>query len=430
MGPHLDREHRKLAASASASAAVVVANAGAHSTKTSSNRKERTARASNLSPSGRALGKEGRQAGMELSTELAGTMTTSASSGDNKNTTECTEDTPISAPEPATTPLLPALQMEDEEESPAGIEYSRPAMDTTPTLTGAKLDTGPESTSAFSPPSSPLSSPPLPPATESLPILGSSIIVASHPQTPPRPQTTTPHEMPSDIVHQAPDTPPVTACSPPKETTPIFSLVQQENTDESRPRPLTGTVLATPMVRLQLSPRAESRKTEAKTKTATSAAYTPPAFLSGTPRVFRAFRETSSSRTLSVPQCEIKAAGGEQGRPSEFPTTTVPTTVLSNRSLRVIPTAAEESLEAPYTLATDSIKETPKTLQRPQQPFRKNIWNGRMDSSSEECSYQDRTFGSFGHQRRKSASHKGQRASGHARSDEFDEGAQGIPEPL
>ncbi|KAF9122481.1 hypothetical protein BGW39_009715 [Mortierella sp. 14UC] len=346
--PHIDREHRKLAASASSAAAV--ANPGALSTKTSSSsRKERIARASNVSPVGRAvIGREaGHQAAVEPSTERVGTIATNNTntsaaaehnSNDDRTATKRPESSPLPAPEPKTTPLLPALQMEGEDEPPV--------MEMIPVPIGASAVIVPKSSPASSSPSSPFSSPP---TAESVPILSSLIVVAPHPQTLPPPQTIIPHKTPSDIVCQFPEAPSITTCSPRKEAAPIVTQPQQqENAEAQLTKPLAATVLAT------------------------ISTYTPPASLPGTPRIFGALRDTASPRVLaphkqqqkSVPQSGTKTAGEEQERPTEMPTTPVPATLLRSKPTDVIPNAAaEESSEALSTLTTGSSDKVPKAQQ-------------------------------------------------------------------
>ncbi|KAF9542989.1 hypothetical protein EC957_001347 [Mortierella hygrophila] len=383
MGPHHDREHRKLA-TANASAAA----ASAHSTKTSSSssRKERTTRASNLAPVTAEVGRAtmsrggGRQTEVEPTVERTNAITipTAPEHNDNKNATM--QHLSIAKPTTTTTTtLLPALQMEGDEDF---------VQDIISTPTGVAIN------SPSSKPSSP-STPPLAASAEIPHILSSPIsspiIVASRPKTPPPPyQTAILHNIPSsDMVHQTPDMPSITTCSPTKETAPIIQE-QHENTEVYLAKPPAAVILS----KTEASPVAGSKQSPgiAKSMTVTTVVSAPPTFLSRTPRIFRAMREASSPRVLGVQQqqqqpiltsqSEIKAAR-DQERPAEVPTTPGPTTMHRIKSEDL---AAEEPAETRSTLPTTS---TPTTIPdlvgaeeapKPQpQPFRKNIWNGRMD---------------------------------------------------
>ncbi|KAG0070896.1 hypothetical protein BGZ90_012462 [Linnemannia elongata] len=388
MGPHLDREHRKLAAS---NASAVTASA--HSTKKSpSSRKERTTRASNLSPATTGAGRattsqEGvRKTGVEPIVEHTNTVTILTATGHNDNKNATMEHLDIAEPTATTTTiLLPALEMKGERESPAVIECSRIVQDiTSPTQFAINSPSSKLSSPSSSPPAAPADIPPL--------ILSSPIIVASRPKTPPPPyQTAILHNTPSSaMVRKTPDTPPITACSPTKETTPI-SQEQQEHTEVYLAKPPTA-VMTTPLSKSEKSPVAGSAQSPriAKSMAATTVVSAPPTFLSGTPRILRVMRETSSPRVLGVQQQQSMLTsqsdmkvGGDQERPAEISTTPVPTTIPRSKSANL---NAGEPMETRSTLPTAltsitipdlvGAEEAPK-LQP--QPFRKNIWNGRMD---------------------------------------------------
>ncbi|KAG9065024.1 hypothetical protein KI688_002343 [Linnemannia hyalina] len=381
MGPHHDREHRKLA-TANASAAA----ASALSAKTSSSsRKERTTRASNLAPGTAGVGRAtmsrggGRQTGVEPTVEHTNAITipTTAGHNDDKNATTQQPTTTT------TTTLLPALQMKGEEESVQDI-----------TSTPIRVAINSLSAKPSSPSSPPQAASTEIPHTLSSPIsspISSPTIAASRPKTPPPPyQAAILHNTPSsDIVCQTPDMPSITACSPTKESAPIIQE-RDEHTEVYLAMP--PAVMATPLSKTEACPVAGSAQSPriAKSMTATTVVSAPPTFLSGTPRIFRVMRETSSPRVLGVQQqqprltsqSEIKA-GRDQERPAEVPTTPVPTTMDRTKSEDL---AAEEPTEICSTLLTTL---TPTTISdlvgvgeapKPQpQPFRKNIWNGRMD---------------------------------------------------
>ncbi|OAQ28331.1 hypothetical protein K457DRAFT_565837 [Linnemannia elongata AG-77] len=388
MGPHLDREHRKLAVSNASAVA-----ASAHSTKKSpSSRKERTTRASNLSPAttgaGRATtSREGeRKTGVEPIVEHTNTVTIPTSTGHNDNKNATMEHLDIAEPTTTTTTiLLPALEMKGERESPAVIECSRIVQDiTSPTKFAINSPSSKSSSPSSSPPAASADIPPL--------ILSSPIIVASRPKTPPPPyQTAILHNTPSSaMVRKTPDTPSITACSPTKETTPI-SQEQQEHTEVYLAKPPTA-VMTTPLSKSEKSPVAGSAQSPriAKSMAATTVVSAPPTFLSGTPRILRVMRETSSPRVLGVQQQQSMLnsqsdmkVGGDQERPAEISTTPVPTTIPRSKCANL---NAGEPMETRSTLPTAltsitipdlvGAEEAPK-LQP--QPFRKNIWNGRMD---------------------------------------------------
>ncbi|KAF9126758.1 hypothetical protein BGX30_015099, partial [Mortierella sp. GBA39] len=373
MGPHHDREHRKLA-TANASAAA----ASALSTKTlsSSSKKERTTRASNLAPATAGVGRAtmsrggGRQTGVESTVEHTSAITIPTTAGHNDNKNATTQHLSTAKPTTATTTLLPALQMEGEEES---------VQDIISTPTGVAIN------SPSSKPSSP--SPPSPAASTEIPHIlnspiSSPIIAASRPKTPPPPyQAAILHNTPSsDMVRQTPDMPFITAFSPTKEAAPIIQE-QHEHTEVYLAKPPAAVVVSN----TEASPVAGSAQSP-KRMTVTTVVPAPPTFLSGTPRIFRAMRESSSPRVLGVQQHkprltsqnEIKA-GRDQERPAEVPTTPVPTTMHRTKSEDL---AAEEPTETRSTLPTTSTPITIPDLVAPKpqpQPFRKNIWNGRMD---------------------------------------------------
>ncbi|KAF9907745.1 hypothetical protein EC991_010615 [Linnemannia zychae] len=388
--PHLDREHHRKLTSASSA---VVTNAGALSTKTSSSsgRKERIARASNVSPAGKAvIVRERRQNAVEPNIDRVDTISTSNSdttaaaehncNGD-RATAEQLERGTIAASALTTIPLLPALQMEGEEEPPI--------VDATLALSEVTTDIVLKNPSLSSSPPPQLTAGPVQ-------ILSSPLTAASHPQTPPPPLT---QKAPSAVVCQVSETAFITTCSLQKEVVHAATQAQRQGTTEARlTKPPAVAVLVT------------------------TSAYTPPAYLSATPRIFRALRDVTNPRVLapqqqqqkSAPQVETKSAGEEQQRPTEVLAASVPVTLRESELVDVIPNnTAEESSEAPSTLTIGSVKDGQKAQQRQQkqQPFRKKY------------TPPGESFGYDGHQ---NTSNKGQGPSGHARFDDAYEGAQGF----
>ncbi|KAF9094071.1 hypothetical protein BGX23_002565 [Mortierella sp. AD031] len=401
MGPHLDREHRKLSSANTAS----TANSGAPSTSktTSSSRKERTTRASNTSPptGKRAISRDGRRHIGPESTNCENAIVTVAitetspavmavpehevTSQQNKDTTfNPASPTKCSSVIGPTATLLPALQMENEAELPPGIQCCQPAQET-PSIAGATIDTTPKSLSPSPPPA---------------PVLSSPVIVASLLQTPLPPQTAIPRNTLPE-ARQTPDTPTIISCSPLREITPIVQSQQEEEeqTEGCLSKPATATVLATPLCKSHGS-SAANRSPGFVTKTPTVAVSSLD-FLTGAPRIFRTLRDASpristrqhqqQQQKSKVSQHDIKA--GDQERQAEVPTTPVPTTIRRSKAMGLIPAIEDPMVVTSSLSPTPPVASTsPAIVPAPTvpntnhdevsktQPFRKNVWNGRMDS--------------------------------------------------
>ncbi|KAG0304500.1 hypothetical protein BGZ97_001471 [Linnemannia gamsii] len=416
MGPHLDREHRKLAVTANASATVAATSISAQSTKTSSsNRKERmrgaTTSSSNISPSATAgkatMSREGgRQTKAEPVVEHADAAitihTTTPAEHTNviydKSATQHLDIRSDAIPKVTTTAtlttamntLLPPLRMKGDEESPTVIECPRLAQDRTPAPTKVV-------TIAPSPPSPSL--PPPPPyeakAEMLLPILNSPIMVASsHLKTPSPPtKIVILHESPSsDIVPQTPETPSVAASSPPKEMPPIVQEHQEPTEVGLAQPPAAGMATA-----LSKSHTSSGVANSTPAHTSISA---PPTFLSGTSKIFRVLRETSRPCLLggiqqqqqqlkSASQSDEYTEGGGRERRVGVNTNIhrsksgelVPFTDEPMGTLTALPIAltATSILTATPVTESSTRDETSGPQNQQQQPFRKNIWNGRME---------------------------------------------------